>query len=88
MPLYHPAAALRNGDLRPAMHADFARIRELLDGAPVVAASAALSAPPSEPPPPVEAALSPTPPPTNAPATLVDYSEPSEPDPKPQERLL
>lgn len=88
VPLYHPAAALRNGGLRPAMHADFARIRELLDGAPVVAASPPASAPPSEPPPPFEAAMSPTPPPTNAPATLVDYSEPSEPDPKPQERLL
>ena len=87
VPLYHPAAALRNGGLRPAMHADFARIRELLDGAPVATSSAPSAAAP-EPPPSVEPALSPTPPPSNAPTTIVDYSEPSEPDPKPQERLL
>ncbi|MDA0352350.1 MAG: uracil-DNA glycosylase [Chloroflexi bacterium] len=34
IPMYHPAAALRNGSLREVMHADFAKIPELLQGAP------------------------------------------------------
>ena len=33
LPMFHPAAALRRGDLRPAIEADFARIPTLLDEA-------------------------------------------------------
>ena len=33
LPMFHPAAALRRGDLRPAIEADFARIPALLDEA-------------------------------------------------------
>lgn len=84
MPLYHPAAALRNGSLRPTMHADFARIRDLLEGgssAAEPAAEAAAAGQAIEEPP--------TPgPPVTEPGELVDYSEIPEPDPKPQERLL
>ena len=50
VPLYHPAAALRNGGLRPQMHADFARLRELLDGTAVAdpaPAAPSEAAPPS-----------------------------------------
>jgi len=32
VPMYHPAAALRNGSLREVMHADFAQIPRLLQG--------------------------------------------------------
>jgi uracil-DNA glycosylase family 4 len=97
MPLYHPAAALRNGSLRPTMHADFARIRELLDGVPPAsepaptAASEPAAAPPAAEAPPAPPATPPDQPssqPSNAPGELVDYSEIPEPDPKPQERLL
>lgn len=35
IPMYHPAAALRNGSLREVMHADFARIPPLLQGEPL-----------------------------------------------------
>lgn len=34
IPMYHPAAALRNGSLRDVMKADFARIPALLEAAP------------------------------------------------------
>jgi uracil-DNA glycosylase family 4 len=87
MPLYHPAAALRNGSLRPTMHADFARIRELLDGAPPAPPmheTPADAAPTAEAP-----AAGPEPAQTTDTAgEMVDYSEIPEPDPKPQERLL
>ena len=33
IPMYHPAAALRNGSLRAVMMQDFARINELLKAA-------------------------------------------------------
>ena len=33
LPMYHPAAALHRGDLRPVIEADFARIPELLEQA-------------------------------------------------------
>ena len=33
LPMYHPAAALRRGDLRPVIAADFARIPELIERA-------------------------------------------------------
>jgi DNA polymerase len=42
IPMYHPAAALHRGDLRSVIAADFAKIPELLAGAPVA---------PSPPPP-------------------------------------
>jgi len=32
LPLYHPAAALHKGDLRPALFEDFRRLRECLEG--------------------------------------------------------
>lgn len=80
MPLYHPAAALRNGSLRPTMHADFARIRDLLEGGSSAAEAAAAGQAIEEPPTPG--------PPVTEPGELVDYSEIPEPDPKPQERLL
>ncbi len=82
MPLYHPAAALRNGSLRPTMHEDFARIRSLLDGAP--------SVPPAggAPEPAAAAEVPRSQPPSDDRSELVDYREPAEPDPKPQERLL
>ena len=35
IPMYHPAAALRNGSLRDVMHADFAKIPALLRGDPL-----------------------------------------------------
>lgn len=35
IPMYHPAAALRNGSLREVMHADFAKIPPLLQGEPL-----------------------------------------------------
>jgi uracil-DNA glycosylase len=35
IPMYHPAAALRNGSLREVIHQDFARIPALLSGQPV-----------------------------------------------------
>ena len=31
LPMYHPAAALRNGKLKDALHRDFQQIPELLD---------------------------------------------------------
>lgn len=34
VPMYHPAAALRDGSLRAVMHQDFAQIPALLDGTP------------------------------------------------------
>lgn len=35
IPMYHPAAALRNGSLREVMHTDFAQIPALLQGEPL-----------------------------------------------------
>jgi DNA polymerase len=35
IPMYHPAAALRNGSLREVIHHDFAKIPALLSGQPV-----------------------------------------------------
>jgi uracil-DNA glycosylase family 4 len=93
MPLYHPAAALRNGSLRPTMHADFARIRDLLEGGPPAAPVS--ETPTTDTSGAGEPAASQTGPATPAPSReatkpgeLVDYSELPEPDPKPQERLL
>lgn len=52
LPLYHPAAVLRNMEtLKPQMEADFRRIPELLaQWASQQSATAAASAPPEEPP--------------------------------------
>jgi DNA polymerase len=36
IPMYHPAAALRNGSLREVMHKDFAKIHAVLRGQPPV----------------------------------------------------
>jgi uracil-DNA glycosylase family 4 len=62
IPMYHPAAALRNGSLREVMQSDFAKIPQLLQGeplpstpAPAHSTSAApwpsATTPPSAPPP-------------------------------------
>ncbi len=40
IPMYHPAAALRNGSLREVMHADFAKITPLLRGEPLTSPTA------------------------------------------------
>lgn len=37
IPMYHPAAALRNGSLREVIHQDFAKIPALLQGQPIEA---------------------------------------------------
>lgn len=47
IPMYHPAAALRNGSLREVIHQDFAKIPALLEAAPVVAAEPSVAAAPS-----------------------------------------
>ena len=39
IPMYHPAAALRNGSLREVMHADFSKIPPLLRGEPLTPSS-------------------------------------------------
>jgi uracil-DNA glycosylase family 4 len=51
IPMYHPAAALRNGSLREVMHADFAKIPPLLHDEPLnapPAPSPSMSPAPSE----------------------------------------
>ncbi len=62
IPMYHPAAALRNGSLREVMHADFAKIPALLRGepltSPVPSASAVRS---TAPPPPASQPTTPRP---------------------------
>jgi DNA polymerase len=47
IPMYHPAAALRNGSLREVLHQDFAKILELLSGEPVVPAERSAQREPS-----------------------------------------
>ena len=54
IPMYHPAAALRNGSLREVIHQDFAKIPALLSGQPV--------APPQPSSPPVPNFEAPAPP--------------------------
>ncbi|MSP22498.1 MAG: uracil-DNA glycosylase [Dehalococcoidia bacterium] len=44
VPMYHPAAALRNGGLRPVLLADFARLPALLDEARTAAGTEAAAA--------------------------------------------
>ncbi|NDJ75620.1 MAG: uracil-DNA glycosylase [Chloroflexi bacterium] len=51
-PLYHPAAVLRNPNLRPVMEEDFKRIRDLLDD--IEAAGGTIE---DEPPPPQQLSL-------------------------------
>lgn len=52
IPMYHPAAALRNGSLREVMHADFAQIPPLLRGEPLTPTTPPNpSAPPTTPAP-------------------------------------
>jgi uracil-DNA glycosylase len=49
LPLYHPAAALHNARLLPALEADVQQLGELLGRAPVVRAPQPAAPPPAEP---------------------------------------
>lgn len=49
LPMYHPAAALHRGDLRPVIEADFARIPELLAEARAAGAAGDAASEPSPP---------------------------------------
>ena len=49
IPMYHPAAALRNGSLREVMHADFAKIPGLLQGEPLSPSTSVPSPAPRQP---------------------------------------
>ena len=59
IPMYHPAAALRNGSLREVMHTDFAKIPRLLQGEPLSPTSA----------PPADSTLSPSTPTATSPGS-------------------
>lgn len=89
LPLYHPAAALHNGNLRSTILSDFQKVRELLD-APMAEASGAqeptpvvAASPAAEPALAAEPASAPQPSLLDAVPTPVAAAAPA-PDPEPQ----
>lgn len=71
IPMYHPAAALRNGSLREVMHADFAKIPQLLQGEPLTLTPAPERSMSAAPQPPTTTPPFAPPPPAAQPERLI-----------------